>query len=129
LTGRVFKTRHFAKWMRKTALTDPALCSAVWEMAAGLVDADLGGSVVKKRIRLPGRGKRGSVRTIVATRKAGLWFFVHGFTKSERENITSDELAGLRGLADHLLGLSPGELDVALIDGALEEICNACKTH
>ena len=115
--------------MRKTALTDPALCSAVWEMAAGLVDADLGGSVVKKRIRLPGRGKRGSVRTIVATRKAGLWFFVHGFMKSERENITSDELAGLRGLADHLLGLSPEELDVALIDGALEEICNACKTH
>jgi len=40
---RVFKTRHFARWMRKTALTDSALYIAVREMAAGLIDADLGG--------------------------------------------------------------------------------------
>jgi hypothetical protein len=129
LTARVFKTRHFARWMRKTALTDPALCCAVREMAAGLVDADLGGGVVKKRIGLPGRGKKGSVRTIVATRRAGLSFFVHGFAKSERENITSDELAQLRGLSGELLTLSPGALDVALIDGALEEICDGCEAH
>jgi hypothetical protein len=56
--GRVFKTRYFARWMRKTALTDRALCSAVREMAAGLIDADLGGGVIKKRVALPGRGKR-----------------------------------------------------------------------
>ena len=56
---RVFKTRQFAKWMRKTDLTDDALCLAVSEMVSGLVDADLGGDVLKKRVALPGRGKRG----------------------------------------------------------------------
>lgn len=47
---RVFKTRHFARWMRKTELTNGALCEAVAEMVRGLVDADLGGGVVKKRV-------------------------------------------------------------------------------
>ena len=51
---RVFKTRQFAKWMRKTDLTDDALCLAVSEMVSGLVDADLGGDVLKKRVALPG---------------------------------------------------------------------------
>jgi hypothetical protein len=63
---RVFKTRHFSRWMRKTDLTDVALCAAVVEMAAGLVDADLGGGIVKKRVALPSRGKSGSVRTLIA---------------------------------------------------------------
>jgi hypothetical protein len=33
--GRVFKTRHFLRWMRKTELSDPALCEAVVEMKQG----------------------------------------------------------------------------------------------
>ena len=60
---RVFKTRHFNRWMHKTELTDRALCLAVAEMAKGLFDADLGGGVVKKRVGLAGRGKRGGART------------------------------------------------------------------
>lgn len=39
---RVFKTRHFNRWMRKSELTDAALCMAVNEMTAGLIDAELG---------------------------------------------------------------------------------------
>jgi RelE toxin of RelE / RelB toxin-antitoxin system len=57
---RVFKTRHFHRWMRKTDLIDRALCTAVSEMENGLIDADLGGGVVKKWVPLPGRGKSGS---------------------------------------------------------------------
>jgi hypothetical protein len=60
---RVFKTRHFSRWMRKTELTDSVLCAAVTEMVQGLIDADLGGGVVKKRIALAGRGKSGGART------------------------------------------------------------------
>lgn len=55
---RVFKTRHFTRWMRKTLLTDAGLCQAVAEMAAGLIDADLGGGVVKKRVALAGAQAR-----------------------------------------------------------------------
>jgi hypothetical protein len=38
-------------------------------MANGLIDADLGGGIVKKRIALPGQGKRGSTRTLLATNR------------------------------------------------------------
>ena len=61
---RIFKTRHFQRWMRKTDLLDEMLVNAVVEMANGLIDADLGGGVLKKRVALPGRGKRGSVRHV-----------------------------------------------------------------
>lgn len=114
--------------MRKTPLTDEALCAAVAEMAAGLVDADFGGYVLKKRVALPGRGKRGGVRTLVATRKSDLWFSVFGFEKSERDNITAEDLAALRDLGEHLLRLAPPEIDIALTDGTLEEICHAHET-
>jgi hypothetical protein len=121
---RVFKTRHFVRWMRKSELTDAALCAAVAEMVAGLIDADLGGDVVKKRVALPGQGKRGGARTLVATRKGGRWFFVFGFEKSERANVTPTELDALQTLAGSLLGLTPIQLDKAVEDGALQEICH-----
>ncbi len=123
---RVFKTRHFSRWMRKTALTDAALCKAVTEMSAGLIDADLGGDVVKKRVALPGRGKSGGVRTLVATRKTSRWFFVFGFEKSERANVSATELEALQMLASELLALSGAQLFSAVEDGALQEICHAC---
>jgi hypothetical protein len=120
----VFKTRHFNRWMRKTELTDKALCAAVLEMAQGLMDADLGGGVVKKRIGFAGRGKRGGVRTLLATNKGSRWFFVFGFEKSERVNVADDELAALQELAQELLAFSMSQLGTAVRDGALLEICN-----
>lgn len=121
---RVFKTRHFSRWMRKSELTDQALCAAVGEMVAGLIDAELGGDVLKKRVGLPGRGKRGGVRTLVATRKGNRWFFVFGFEKSERANITPTELDALQTLASSLLALTAAQLDTAVDDGTLQEICH-----
>jgi len=120
---RVFKTRHFQRWMRKTELTDAVLCKAVQEMAAGLIDADLGGSVVKKRVGLAGRGKRGGVRTLVATNKGNRWFFVFGFEKNERANVSDEELEGLQTIAADLLARTGQQLDEAVADGALQEIC------
>lgn len=116
---RVFKTRHFSRWMRKTELTDGALCAAVAEMAHGLIDADLGGGVVKKRVGLAGRGKRGGARTLVATNRGGRWFFVYGFAKNDRANIADDELEVLQGIAEQLLVLTDLQLDAAVLDSSL----------
>ena len=125
--NRVFKTRHFSRWMRKTELTDEALCTAVGEMAQGLIDADLGGGVVKKRVGLAGRGKRGGARTLVATNKGNRWFFVFGFEKNERANISAEEKEALQDLAQDLLARTAKELDIAVADGSLEEICHDRK--
>lgn len=121
---RVFKTRHFNRWMRKTALTDRVLCEAVAEMEKGLIDADLGGGVVKKRIALPGRGKSGGSRTLVATNKGDRWFFLFGFEKNERSNVTDAELEGLREIAKQLLVRTLNELNEAVRDESLQEICH-----
>lgn len=56
---RIFKTKAFTRWTRKNGLSDDALRQAVAEMENGLIDADLGGGVVKKRVATPGQGKRG----------------------------------------------------------------------
>jgi hypothetical protein len=124
---RIFKTRHFSRWMRKTELTDSALCGAVEEMAEGLIDADLGGDVVKKRIGLAGRGKRGGARTLIATNKGNRWFFVFGFEKNDRTNITADELGALQDIAHDLLSRTGQELDKAVAESLLQEICHDKK--
>ncbi len=121
---RVFKTRYFTRWMRKTDLADSVLCAAVTEMAGGLIDADLGGGVVKKRVALPGRGKSGGARTLVATNKGNRWFFVFGFEKNDRAKISDDELEGLQELASDLLSRTARQLDEALRDASLLEICH-----
>ncbi len=121
---RSFKTRYFSRWMRKTGLTDSALCSAVAEMAEGLIDADLGGGIVKKRVGLAGRGKRGGARTLVATNKGTRWFFLYGFEKNDRANITDDELEALKEIAEQLLARTGKQLDEAVQDGSLQEICH-----
>lgn len=121
---RIFKTRHFARWSRKAMLTDAALCRAVDEMLTGLIDADLGGNVLKKRVAMPGRGKSAGARTLIATRKADRWFFVFGFEKNERANVSPTELEALQEQARALLALSGLQLDVAVEQGALQEICH-----
>ncbi len=123
-TKRVFKTRYFNRWMRKTELTDAALCEAVREMLQGLIDAHLGGGLVKKRVGLGGRGKRGGARTLVATYQNSRWFFVFGFEKNERDNIDVDALEAFQELATQLFMRTNEELAIAVADGTLKEICH-----
>jgi len=124
---RIFRTRTFSRWMQKAGLVDDALYQAVCEMAEGLVDADLGGNIVKKRVALPGRGKRGGARTIVATNLDDRWFFVYGFGKNERANITKDELKVLREVAKELLGFDQQQIAKALSSNEIVEVLHVNK--
>lgn len=118
----VGKTRYFAKWAKQVGLSDAVLRNAVEEMLNGLVDADLGGGVVKKRVPLPGHGKSGSSRNIVATNKRNRWIFIFGFEKNERGNISSKELEALQALAKDLLRLAEEELRQYKESGRLVEV-------
>ena len=77
---------------------------------------------MKKRIALPGRGKRGSSRTLLATNRNDRWFFVFGFEKNERGNISKNELAALKKLAKNLLDLTAAQIAVAIGEGSLVEV-------
>jgi len=96
----------------------------VEEMEGGLVDANLGGNIYKKRVRLSGRGKSGGARTILAYRSSDRSFFVFGFTKSERANVSAEEVIALKDLAKDLLGYSNTKISQLLRAGDLEEITN-----
>ena len=119
---RAFKIKAFAKWASGEGLSDDALASAVVEMEKGLIDAKLGGQVVKKRVALPGRGKRGSTRTLVAFRQGNKAIFIYGFAKKERTNISDKELRALKMLAKELLIYTTATLTKATKAGELIEI-------
>jgi hypothetical protein len=93
-------------------------------MRRGLINADLGGGIIKKRVGIAGRGKRGGARTVLATNKNDRWFFVYGFQKSARSNINSEEKEALKVLADDLLSMSVIALDAACQRDELQEICH-----
>ena len=115
----VFKNKAFAKWAAHEGLPDKALLDAVEEMSRGLVDADLGGQLFKKRVALDGRGKRGGARTLLAFRSDDKAFFIYGFTKNARANIDERELKALQLYAKTLLNLSKSDLDKAVRAGEL----------
>ena len=119
---RVFKIKWFAKWARKERLNDAVLRNAVQEMEDGLIDAQLSDFVYKKRIALPGRGKRGSTRTVLAFKAKDKSFFIFGYAKNNKENIESDELRQLKILASKLLDYSDEELKLALKEKELIEV-------
>jgi hypothetical protein len=119
---RTFKTKWFHRWAAKEGLSDTALAAAVQEMESGLVDAQLGGHVVKKRVALPGRGKSSSTRTPLAYQAGSKAFFVYGFAKNERANIGDKELKALKMLAMELLDYQSAAMRKATKAGELVEI-------
>ena len=119
---RIFKNKSFARFARKTRITDAILCAAVADASRGLIDADLGGGVVKQRIARQGGGKSGGFRTIILFRIGERAFFVHGFAKNERDNIRDDELAAFKLLAAELLAYDDVVLAKAIANGTLTEV-------
>jgi hypothetical protein len=121
---RVFKTRGFDRWAGKAGITDAALLRAVADIERGLIDADLGSNLFKQRVALPGRGKSGSTRTLLATRFAGTLYFLFGFEKSDRDNITQRELGIYQSLASTLVALNNAQIETALNANELMEVKN-----
>lgn len=121
---QIFKNKAFSRWADKEELLDAALQAAVEEMTLGLVDADLGGHVFKKRVAVGGRGKRGGVRTLLAYRAGDKAFFVYGFAKNARANVNDKELKALKLYSDTLLNYSKSELSKAVRGGELIEVVN-----
>ena len=124
----IYKTRWFDRWARKQNLSTRVLCEAVREMAAGLYEADLGGGVCKKRIAVPGQGKSGSTRTLVAKRHPNAIIFLVGREKNAPGADFPDALVeAVKIVAGNLHRQSVEKLDEMKISGELKEICDAQK--
>lgn len=119
---RLLKRKDFARWQTGERLPDSALCIAVKEMERGLIDADLGGFLYKKRVARPGSGKRGGYRTLLSARIGSRYVFLHGFSKSDKANITPGEKKALQFAGNVLLDLPAEALSKALQTGVLLEV-------
>ncbi len=92
------------------------------QASRGLIDADLGGGVIKQRIARPGEGKSGGYRTIVLYRHGERAFFVYGYSKSCEANIRQADLLQFRKMAALVLCLSDEDLALAVRHGVFEEV-------
>lgn len=117
-----YKTKEFARFARKAGLAAHALIDAAEAVANGRWDADLGGGVYKQRIARSGSGKSGGFRTIVVFRMRRHSFFVHGFAKNDKANVSAAELRALKRLATTLLELDAKALGTATSAGELIEV-------
>lgn len=119
---RIFKNKSFARFAKKADLDDPTLRKAVDDAERGLIDARLGGGVIKQRVARAGQGKSGGFRTIILYKAHALAFFVHGFAKKDRENIEGNELAALKLLASQMLSYDDRAIARAVESGTLIEV-------
>ena len=121
---RVFKLKTFSRWA-KNLVSDTALCRAAREIELGIFEADLGGGVCKKRVALPGRGKRGSARTLVAKKHGSAIFFLAGREKNNPGDDFSDKvIETTKIIAKSLEDISDAKLSEMIESKTLEEICN-----
>ena len=119
---KAYKTRLFNKWAKKNKVSDSDLYSALEEIEKGLVDADLGRKLVKKRVKRQGSGKSGGYRTILAYITGKKAFFLYAFGKNQKSNITESEKSALEILGNSLLKMSETDIVKRLKDGSLIEV-------
>lgn len=119
---RIFTNRWFSRFANKQHISDDDLREAVSRAACGLIDADLGGGVIKQRIARQGQGRSSGYRSLILFKQGERAFFVYGFAKSDRENISQDELLIYKNMATVYLNYADDELALFLKQGTLMEI-------
>ncbi len=119
---RIYKTRWVARFTRREGIADEDLSEAVRRAERGLIDADLGGGLIKQRVARARRGRSGGYRMLLAYRKKDRAIFLYGFAKSERGNLGQGELESLREIGAGWLGADGQGIARALEDQAIEAI-------
>jgi hypothetical protein len=126
-TVRVFKDCEFDGWAKSEGIADEKLSKAAAEVEKGLINARLGGFLIKKRVGAPGRGKRGGYRTIIAHRQGDRLIFLHGFCKNEQDNISKKEKEALHKIGDQYMEFSDAKMSELVSEGLIIEI--RCKVR
>ena len=119
---RIFKTKWFARFVRREGIADKSLREAIERAESGLIDADLGGGLIKQRVARKGQGRSGGYRMIVGYRLKDRAVFLLGFAKNERESISAGELLSLREIAHKWLAIDAARIQGELELGNLQEI-------
>jgi len=123
---RIFKSTWFSRFADKEGIADNELWEAVNLFEAGQADANLDGNVYKVRVARPNEGKSGGYRVILLYRSGERAFYMYGFAKSDRSNISHKELAKLKRQAASLFSMTDAQITTALMEKVFNEIQEAC---
>ena len=119
---RIYKTKWLARFTRREQIKDGDLSAAIRRAERGLIDADLGGGIVKLRLARAGQGRSGGYRMLLAYQSGQRAVFLYGFAKSERENISDDEFQTLREIGATWLAADARQIARAIEENALQEV-------
>ena len=119
---RIYKNRWFAKFAGREGISDATLVAAIDQANRGLIDADLGGGLIKQRVAREGGGKSGGYRTLVFFRYEELAIFAFGFAKSDKAILNAAELRVYKQAAKIVLALTQAQIDVEVREERLFEV-------
>ena len=118
----IYAIKGFERFRRKERISRKVLVEAIERASSGLIDADLGGGLVKQRVARPRQGKRGGYRTIIAYQAGKRAVFLFAFAKNAKDNIAPDDLAHWRLIGADLLAATEKAIEQAIADDELMEI-------
>lgn len=118
----IYLSKPFDRLASRQGLIDDRLCLSVDEISKGLIGSQLGAGLFKKRIAMPGQGKRGSWRVLFGFQHGNTIFFLYLFPKNSRESITDHELKALKHLAKYYFAMNTDTIRAALDCGELREV-------
>jgi hypothetical protein len=119
---RILMNRWFQRFAAQERIGSQALIEAIERANRGLIDADLGGGVIKQRVARPGQGRSGGYRTLILFRVGSRAVFAFGFAKSDQANIAPADLALLKDTASMTLGLTEDYITRLVATGQLIEV-------
>ena len=118
----IYKLKTFARFARDEDISDETLSDAVARAERGLVDANLGGGLIKQRVARKGQGRRGGYRVVIAFRAGDFALFLFGFAKSAQDNLDDRQLKVLRTFAVSWLSADAATIKKAIEQGELVEV-------
>jgi len=119
---QIYKLKSVGKLARREQIVDASFREAIERAERGIIDADLGAGLIKQRVARHGQGRSGGYRMMIAFRSEHRAIFLLGFAKSERDNISPDQLAALHLVAGGWLNASDAQMAAALYEGFLQEV-------
>jgi hypothetical protein len=112
---KVYITKSFDREARRDGISDADCKEAVQKAENGLLDADLGGGLIKQRISRGNRSASKGSRAIVFYKRGNMAVFLHVFPKSKKASLSRSELVQYHKAAQVLEKLTQAQL-LALCD-------------
>jgi hypothetical protein len=107
---RVYLPRSFQRDAARQGITNEDCQEAIRKVQKGLVDASLGGGLIKQRIATGNRGASKGSRAVIFYKRGELAVFLHVFLKSRKVSLKPSELAEYLKFARFLEGLTEAML-------------------